>query len=246
MRFYKIIFSICLLISYISFTSSSIQSSQKETSNILSYEVNLATQQLDFYWKDGQDNNYGSLQNLKKGIEKEGKELVFAMNGGMYQKDGSPQGLYIENGIIKSPINTQKGDHTNFFLHPNGVLYITKDNKATICTTSDFKASPDIKYATQSGPMLVIDGKIHPKFNEGSPNLHIRNAVGILPNGNLLFAMSKERINFYDLACFFKDKGCKNVLYLDGFVSRTYVPSRYWEQLDGNFGVIIAETRKRK
>ncbi len=203
-------------------------------------------QQLDFYWKDEKDNNYGSLKNLKENLEKEGKELVFAMNGGMYQKNGSPQGLYIENGITKSPINTQKGDHTNFFLHPNGVFYITKDNKATICTTPDFNASPDIKYATQSGPMLLIDGKIHPKFNEGSPNLHIRNAVGILPNGNLLFAMSKERINFYDLACFFKDKGCKNALYLDGFVSRTYLPSRYWEQLDGNFGIIIGESRNRK
>lgn len=246
MRSYKIILSLCVLISYISLTSFSYQSSQKETVTILSYEVNLNTQQLDFYWKDAQDNNYGSLGNLKTAVEKKDKELVFAMNGGMYQKDGSPQGLFIENGITKSPINTQKGDHTNFFLHPNGIFYITKDNKATICTTPDFKASPTIKYATQSGPMLLIDGKIHPKFNEGSPNLHIRNAVGILPNGNLLFAMSKKRINFYDLACFFKDKGCQNALYLDGFVSRTYLPYYYWEQLDGNFGVIIAETRNRK
>ncbi|WP_299212319.1 phosphodiester glycosidase family protein [uncultured Dokdonia sp.] len=245
MRFYKIILSLCLLVVFISFSPIPFQSAQKDT-NILSYEVNLNTQQLDFYWKNAQGKNYESLQNLKTSIEKEGKELVFAMNGGMYQKDRSPQGLYIEKGSTKAPINTQKGDHTNFFLHPNGIFYITKNNKATICTTPDFKASPDIQYATQSGPMLLIDGKIHPKFNEGSPNVHIRNAVGILPNGNPLFAMSKEQINFYDLACFFKEKGCKNALYLDGFVSRTYLPSRYWEQLDGNFGVIIGVTRDRK
>ncbi len=246
MRLYKIIIPICLLIVSVSFSPISILSSQKDTSNILSYEINLNTQQLDFYWKDAQGKNYGSLQNLRTSLEKGGKELVFAMNGGMYQKDRSPQGLYIEKGITTSPINTQKGDHTNFFLHPNGVFYITKDNKAIICTTPDFKMSPNIQYATQSGPMLLSNGNIHPKFNEGSPNVHIRNAVGILPNGNLLFAMSKERINFYDLACFFKDKGCKNALYLDGFVSRTYLPSRYWEQLDGNFGVIIGETRDKR
>lgn len=220
--------------------------SNQEQTSIISYELNLNTQQLDFYWKDAKGTNYGSLQNVKTSLEKEGKELVFAMNGGMYQKDHSPQGLYIEKGITKSPINTEKGDHTNFFLHPNGVLYITKDNRATICTTPDFKTSPDIQYATQSGPMLLIDGKIHPKFNEGSPNVHIRNAVGILPNGNLFFAMSKERINFYDLACFFKDKGCENALYLDGFVSRTYLPAQDWKQLDGDFGVIIGEARKKK
>jgi len=89
--------------------------------------------------------------------------------------------------------------------------------------------------------MLLIEGKIHPKFNKDSENLHIRNGVGILPNGNLLFAMSKEEVNFYRLAEFFKDNKCENALYLDGFVSRTFLPSKNWIQEDGNFGVIIGE-----
>ncbi len=215
-------------------------------SGILSYEVNLNKQQLDFYWKDDQNKNYGSIQNLKTVVEKEGKELVFAMNGGMYLKDRSPQGLFIQKGVMKAPIDNLQGGKTNFYLHPNGIFYITDKHKASITTTANFTQTSDIKYATQSGPMLLINDKIHPKFTEGSSNLHIRNGVGVLPNGNLLFAMSKEKINFYDFACFFKDKGCKNALYLDGFVSRTYLPSRYWEQVDGNFGVIIAETRNKK
>jgi uncharacterized protein YigE (DUF2233 family) len=235
-----------LLTSYISLTPISIQSSQKNISNFLSYEVDLSTQQLDFYWKDKNEKNYGSLQNLKNSLQQEEKELVFAMNGGMYLKDQSPQGLYIEDGIIKSPIDTKKGARTNFYLHPNGVFILTNHFQAIITTTANFTLSPDIKYATQSGPMLLIDGAIHPKFTEGSANVHIRNGVGILPNGNLLFAMSKETTNVYDFACFFKDKGCKNALYLDGFVSRTYLPSQQWEQLDGNFGVIIAETKRKK
>lgn len=87
--------------------------------------------------------------------------------------------------------------------------------------------------------MLVIDGKLHPKFNEGSKNLNIRNGVGILPNGNVLFAMSKKKINFYDFAQYFKKLGCKNALYLDGFVSRTYLPSKGYKTNGGKFGVII-------
>ncbi len=90
--------------------------------------------------------------------------------------------------------------------------------------------------------MLLIKGAYHQKLKKGSSNLLIRNGVGILPNGNVLFAMSKEKVNFYDLATLFKQKGCKNALYLDGFVSRTYLPSSDWEQLDGNFGVMIGET----
>jgi uncharacterized protein YigE (DUF2233 family) len=56
---------------------------------------------------------------------------------------------------------------------------------------------------------------------------------------DLVFAMSKKEINFYDFAKYFKDLGCKNALYLDGFVSRTYLPEKNWKQEDGDFGVII-------
>ena len=89
--------------------------------------------------------------------------------------------------------------------------------------------------------MVLINGEYHPKFRKGSENIHIRNGVGILPNGQLIFAISKERINFYDFATFFKEKGCENALYLDGFVSRLYLPEKGIEQMDGRFGVIVAE-----
>jgi uncharacterized protein YigE (DUF2233 family) len=92
--------------------------------------------------------------------------------------------------------------------------------------------------------MLLVNGVIHKSFNENSKNLNIRNGVGILPNNTILFAMSKKEINFYDFAKFFKDKGCKNALYLDGFVSRTYCPEQKWMQNDGDFGVIIGVTKE--
>ena len=35
------------------------------------------------------------------------------------------------------------------------------------------------RFATQSGPMLVIDGKIHPAFIEDSTDRKPRNGVGV-------------------------------------------------------------------
>ena len=94
--------------------------------------------------------------------------------------------------------------------------------------------------------MLLIDGNIHSAFKQGSSNLNIRNGVGILPNGDILFAMSTVEINFYDFALYFKNLGCKNALYLDGFVSRMYCPEKNQKQLDGNFGVMIGVTQEIK
>lgn len=218
---------------------------QAKKSRFLSYEVNPLLQELHFYWKNKDTINYKSFQKLKSGLEKENKELIFAMNGGMYNKDLSPQGLYIENGETKARIDTSQNGYGNFYLQPNGIFYVTKKNKPVICTTKMFRPNEHIKYATQSGPMLLVDGEIHPKFREGSSNVHIRNGVGILPNGNLLFAISIEKTNFYDFASYFKQNGCKNALYLDGFVSRVYLPSKNQNQLDGNFGVIIGETKTK-
>ncbi len=216
---------------------------QRDTARILAYEVNPKTEELNFYWKNDQDEIYGNFQSLKTQLEATQKELIFAMNGGMYKKDQSPQGLYIENGVVITPIDRKEKGYGNFYLQPNGVFYITKNNKPTIYTAKAFQHAKNIKYATQSGPMLVIDGKLHQKLTKGSKNLNIRNGVGVLPNGNLLFAMSKEKINFYDFAMFFKENACKNALYLDGFVSKTYLPSKDYKQLNGNFGVIIGVTK---
>ena len=213
--------------------------------NFVSYTVNPKDQNVGMYWKNEQNINFGSLQNLKLWLNKNNKDLLFAMNGGMYKKDKSPQGLYIENKSKKSNIDTTSGNG-NFYLKPNGIFFLTTNNEAHICKTTNYNENAKVKFATQSGPMLVVDGEIHKAFNKNSTNLNIRNGVGILPNNEILFAMSKEEINFYEFAEYFQKKGCKNALYLDGFVSRTYCPKQEWTQIDGDFGVIIGVTKNKK
>lgn len=240
----KILLFALLLILVIAGIFSFAKKNQGDDKHFVSYVIDPKKQELKLYWKDENKQNFKSLNNLKIWLEKKNQKLEFAMNSGMYKKDNSPQGLYVENGKILSPLDLLKGDG-NFYLMPNGVFYLTNKSIPVICTTQKFKNNGNIKYATQSGPMLVIDGEIHPAFKKGSANLNIRNGVGILPDNSILFAMSKEGINFHDFADYFKKAGCKNALYLDGLVSRTYLPKENWTQTDGNFGVIIGVSKKK-
>lgn len=228
---YKLLVNLSLL-----FFSFGLAPEQENDLRFLSFETDPSA--IKFYWRDDKGEIFGSIENLKSFVEKKNQELKFAMNGGMFKKGQLPQGLFIENGVTRAPLDTLSGPG-NFYLKPNGVFYLTKDGQPNICLTNDFHDNGQINFATQSGPMLLVEGRIHPAFKNGSTNLNIRNGVGILPDNNVVFVMSKEEINFYDFAVFFKSLGCKNALYLDGFVSRTYLPEKNWQQLDGNFGVII-------
>ncbi|WP_035566712.1 phosphodiester glycosidase family protein [Hymenobacter sp. IS2118] len=210
----------------------------------ISYRADLRRTSLKLYWKDDRNRRFGSLGNLRNWLTGRGETLVFAMNAGMFNPVYAPQGLFIEAQKTVAPLDTAAGTG-NFYLRPNGVFYLTTDNTAHICRTPDFRSSKNVTYATQSGPLLVIDGRIHPAFRPGSANRQIRNGVGLLPDGRVLLAMSRRKISFYDFADYFRKTGCRQALYLDGFVSRTYAPASGHSQNDGDFGVIIGVTTPR-
>lgn len=171
------------------------------------------------------------------------------MNAGMFHPNGAPVGLFIQNGQEYEPLNTQKG-RGNFYLKPNGVFFITEEGQYGVMETEAFRDSlyknkeQRFQLATQSGPMLLIDGAIHPVFNEGSPNLNIRNGVGVV-GGEVIFVLSKEPINLYDFATIFKTLGCKNALYLDGVISDMKIrgAKRPWSYTRG-FGPVIASKKR--
>ncbi len=239
----KIIITGLLLLSVATgFTSFS--PAQKDDEVYLSYTADPKKQHIELFWKDDKGNILKNLGNVKTYAESKNKTLLFAMNAGMYTTDNAALGLFIQDGKTIKAINKRSAGG-NFYMKPNGVLYIDKDNKAVICKTEDFVNNGKIKYATQSGPMLVIDGNIHPSFTKGSVNVNIRNGVGLLPDNRLVFVMSKGFVNFYDFAAYFKKLGCKNALFLDGAVCRTYLPEKNWVQTGGDFGVIVGVTKSK-
>ena len=155
-----------------------------------------------------------------------GRKLAFAMNAGMYHDDLRPVGFYLENGEQKMWLVTQAGPG-NFGLLPNGVLCIG-ETTARVIETLAFKAeAPDCTYATQSGPMLVIDGVLHPRFLASGTSRLIRNGVGTSADGSeAVFVMSDTPVNFHLFASFFRDYlGLPQALYFDGRISRLYAPS---------------------
>ena len=216
----------------------------RAVSSCVSSRVDTRRRTLRLYYRDTHGRRYGSLGGLRAGLAARGQCLDFAMNGGMFAPDYAPQGLFIEDGKTRAALDTTTGAG-NFYLKPNGVFYLSTDRSAHIVPTAAFRPNGRVAYATQSGPLLVLDGQIHPAFRPGSANVQVRNGVGLLPDGRVLLAMSKGKVNFYDFAEYFRRAGCRQALYLDGFVSRTYAPAAGWTQLDGNFGVIIGVAEPR-
>ena len=172
----------------------------------------------------GPKGNLGSFAAVDDVLAAKGQRLGFAMKAGMYHPDRRAVGLYIEEGRAESAIVTQAGPG-NFGLLPNGVFCIGA--AFSVVESRRFaKTPPDCRFATQSGPMLVIDGALHPRFLRDSDSRNIRNGVGVSADGETaVFVISDTAVNFHLFARFFRDAlGLPNALYLDGRISRLYAP----------------------
>lgn len=180
-------------------------------------------QNLRFFWKHPDGSAYAGLSPLRKQLSTQGEQLIFAVNGGIYSKDLAPLGLYIENGKTISPLNREIGDG-NFFLLPNGVFSISEKG-AQVVETIAYHQSAEIRHAIQSGPMLVIKGEVNQRLIPGCGSRHLRNGVGVDSEGRVVFAISDGITSFHDFGTLFRDRlDCRNALYLDGQISRMYLP----------------------
>lgn len=169
---------------------------------------------------------YGSFRAIDNALRSEGARLGVAMNAGMYHPDRAPVGLYVERGREAAPIVTSDGPG-NFGLLPNGVFCITGDRARVVESRRFADERPECDYATQSGPMLVIDGALHPRFLPGGTSNYVRNGVGVSPDGRIVYlAISEQRVNFDLFGRLFRDAlGVEDALFLDGNVSRLYDPA---------------------
>ena len=149
--------------------------------------------------------------------------LSFAMNAGMFDDVGAPIGLAIAVGETRHDLNRKAGEG-NFHLMPNGVFFGQAAGGWRVLAADDYaRLSPAPAFATQSGPMLVIDGALHPRFDPNGTSLYLRNGVGVDAAGRAHFAISDQAVSFGRFARLFRDRlKCENALFLDGSVSQLW------------------------
>lgn len=187
---------------------------------------------------------YGGFVPLVEDVRREQEYPVFAMNGGMYEHDLSSVGLLVTDGVERKPAARGNG-WGNFYLKPNGVFFIEGKSAGVMETEAYLAGGRKPDFATQSGPMLVIDGALHPAFLPQSDSLQIRNGVGVDGEGDVLLAISLEPVRFHDFATLFRDAlGCPNALFLDGSISSLYAPALNRYDNEHPMGPIIAVIRK--
>jgi uncharacterized protein YigE (DUF2233 family) len=194
--------------------------------------LDLARETPELHWLDAEGRPYGSIDALREASRAQGRALVFATNAGIYDREYRPLGLAIAQGKTLRPLNTARGRSGNFGIQPNGVFYVDRAGRAGVVTTAQWRERGiDARIATQSGPMLVVDGAINPNFVESSQSRKWRSGVCAPSAGRAAFAVSETPVTFHAFARLFRDAiGCRDALYLDGTLSRI------WTATDGYSG----------
>jgi uncharacterized protein YigE (DUF2233 family) len=203
--------------------------------------VDLKNEQLDLFWRDDTGHPYRQFSALRESLEAHGRQLIFAMNAGMYQPNFSPVGLFVVDGRELVPLNRHVGSG-NFSQQPNGV-FLVEGSSARVITTGDYAAEhPKPSLATQSGPMLVHEGEITTS-EVMSPNSNwrkIRNGVCAPTPDTVVFAISESPVTFYEFAGYFRDfLHCREALYLDGSISSLYASRLNREDRGSDMGPIL-------
>jgi uncharacterized protein YigE (DUF2233 family) len=186
--------------------------------------IDLTQDDLRLFLRDTDGAIYGSFTRVEQALGP-GQRLGVAMNAGMFHEDRAPVGHYVENGVEEMRVITSDGPG-NFGLLPNGVLCLMDGSAAIVESRAYAENPPACRDATQSGPMLVIDGALHPRFIPNGSSRNIRNGVGVDETGRILhLVISDVPVNFHHFARFFRDHlGVPQALYFDGRVSRLYAP----------------------
>jgi len=188
-------------------------------------EVDATSADLRLFLNGKDDRLLGQFRAIDNMLGEEGEKLAFAMNGGMYHNNRAPVGFYLENGneVMRIVPNAGPG---NFGLLPNGIFCIGDDRANVYETTAFIARAPECTFASQSGPMLVIDGALHPRFLPDSTSRYVRNGVGTTRDGKrAVFAISRNTVTFHEFGRLFRDAlNLPDALYFDGNVSRLYAP----------------------
>lgn len=200
----------------------------------------VAEHDIRLFHSDAEGAPFFQFNTLERELDEQGETLIFAMNGGMYHDDRRPVGFYRDGFGDQASVNTNDGPG-NFHLKPNGVFWLTANRSGVTESQAFLDQGIDPVYATQSGPMLVVDGELHPGLNPEGTSRRRRNGVGVSADGQMVhFAISDSAVTFYEFATLFRDEmGVPNALFLDGQVSRIYAPEIDRNEIGADLGPIV-------
>jgi uncharacterized protein YigE (DUF2233 family) len=201
--------------------------------------VDLRQDRLGLFLTAPDGRPYVFFDRLVAAQKKDSADVTFAMNAGMFEPNFFPVGLFIAEGREISPINLKQGTG-NFYLKPNGVFAIAKGGFVIVASEQWSAVEGPVQLATQSGPLLVENGRIHSGFSANSTSFYVRNAVGVQSANEACLVISDRPVSFYQLARFMKvGLGCPNALYLDGAVSSIYAPALRRNDARYNLGPML-------
>lgn len=204
--------------------------------------LRVPVEKVRIFWKDGEGKQRRTFPEVAEYFDREGLKLETLMNGGIFEPGGVPSGLMVQDGKTLLPVNRKPGNG-NFFLMPNGVFLIGSEGAAVIRTDEYPLKGVGVKYAVQSGPLLLRNGKVHPAFNKGSDSRLHRNGVGVDGNGKIVMVMSDFHSakfpNLFEFSEVFRGLGCEDALFLDGDLSQMRSGEEMRKQ-SNSFGSVFA------
>jgi uncharacterized protein YigE (DUF2233 family) len=188
-------------------------------------DVSLGKSTLRLFWKKSDGTRIGTFAGLNDLVATSGDRVVFATNAGIFDPAFSPCGLYVEDGRELVPLNLKTGDG-NFYLKPNGVFLIDSRGAAVV-ESSEY----------------LSHGQINSHFSSDSVNRRIRSGIGVISADHIAFAISRDRVTFYEFAQFFQSAlRCDDALYLDGEISKFYPDPAHPSDRPDNFAGMFAVT----
>jgi uncharacterized protein YigE (DUF2233 family) len=217
-----------------------------ETSRFVVCTLDARQDELRITSRDPRGGYIRSFEALAASLGGDARRVRFAMNAGMYNDRGAPIGLYVAEGEQQQSLSLTDGPG-NFHMKPNGVFWQDPNSALHIATSDTYAAAEHSPiWATQSGPMLVVDGALHSRFAEDGASRYIRNGVGLRDNHTAYFVISSGFVSFGRFARFFRDElGCENALFFDGTVSSLWAPSLRRSDDDHALGPMIVVLDRR-
>lgn len=187
--------------------------------------VDVQREHLKLFLRDTAGKPFNSFRRVAESLAVHGERLTLAMNAGIYREDYSPVGLLVIDGRQVHRLNQASG-FGNFYMKPNGVFLVSASGVRIVATPDYGSLEDPAIFATQSGPLLLQDGRISPALNPQGTSRLIRNGVGIISSHEVVFVISEDPVSFYEFALLFRDRlKAADALYLDGNVSSLYAPA---------------------